>query len=117
MKNAKLEKIWKIRTVKDYPEAKNHIFIGKVVEMNSSYVMLECRTYHFGRNVNMPRDIHCGNVEIRIVPWNRIELVNLLDEKFDYKKAELVKEDNGNICLKSGDLSCLIYGSNDSRVF
>jgi len=116
MKDAKLEKIWKIRTVKDYPEAKNHIFIGKVVEMNSSYVMLQCRTFHFGKNVTIPH-IQCGSVELRIVPWNRIELVNLIDEGFDYKKAELVKEDNGSVCLKSGKISCLICGSNDSRVF
>ncbi len=116
MKNTKLEKIWKIRTVKDYPEAKNHLLIGKVVEMNSSYVMIRCRTYHFGKNATIP-NIHCGNVETRIIPWSRIELVNLIDEAFDYKNAELIKDEAGNICLKSGDLSCLIYGSNDSRAF
>ncbi|MFI4910375.1 MAG: hypothetical protein ACIAQZ_01770 [Sedimentisphaeraceae bacterium JB056] len=117
MKNLKLEKIWKIRTVKDYPEAKNHIFVGKVVEINSSYVMLKCRTYHFGRSVNQPRDIHCGHVEIRLVPWGRIELVNLVDENFDYKKAELVKDEHNNIVIRSGDLDCVIYGTNDNRVF
>lgn len=117
MKNVKLEKIWKLRTVKDYPGAKNHVFVGKVVEINSSFVMLDCRTYHFGKNVNLPRDVHCGDVELRMVPWSRIELVNLIDENFDYKKAEVIKDDKGNICLKAGLLRCVLYGTNDSRVF
>jgi hypothetical protein len=117
MKNIKLDKIWKVRTVKDYPEAKNHLLVGKVVEVNSSFVMLKCRTYHFGRNVNQLRDIHCGNVELRIVPWERIELVNLIDGDFDYKKAELVKDEHGNMVIKSDGIECVIFGTNDNKMF
>ena len=117
VKNLKLDKIWKLRVVKEYPEAKNHLFIGKVVELNTSYVLLDCRTYHFGRNVNLPRDIHCGNVELRLVPWGRVELVNLINENFDYKSAELDKDEHNTIVLVSGVISCLIYGTNDSRIF
>ena len=37
-------KIWKIRTVKAYPEAHNHIIIGHVLERTDSYVRLDCKT-------------------------------------------------------------------------
>ena len=117
MKEMMLEKIWKLRTVKDYPEAKNHIFVGKAVEITDSYVVLDCRTYHFGRTVNQPRDIRVGAVEFRVIPWGRIELVNLLDKDFDYKKPKIVKDENGTISLKSGSTICTLYRANDSRVF
>ena len=53
-------RIWKVRTVKDYPEAHNHLFIGQVLQVTESYVRLDCRTYHFGRVVNSVKDIKVG---------------------------------------------------------
>ena len=114
--NAK-EAIWKVRSIKNYPEAKNHIAIGRPVEVNSSYVLLKCKTYHFGKNVNGVRDIQVGNVDFRIMPWARIEIVNMLDKDFDYKNAKLVMLDSGQVALSDGKTSISIFGSNDSRVF
>lgn len=114
--NAK-ECIWKVRSIKNYPEARNHIFIGKPVEVNSTYAVLKCRTYHFGKSVHTARDIQVGNIEHRIVPWDRIEIVNLVEKEFDYKNAKLVVSDGGAIVLSDGMMSVALVGSNDSRVF
>ena len=43
-------KIWKIRTVKEYTDAHNHILVGRVLAITDSYVRLHCRSYHFGKN-------------------------------------------------------------------
>ncbi|AQQ10363.1 hypothetical protein L21SP3_02195 [Sedimentisphaera cyanobacteriorum] len=114
--NAK-ECVWKVRSVKSYPEAKNHIFVGKPSEINSTYVLLKCKTFHFGKNVNTVRDIQVGKVEYRIMPWSRIEIVNVLDKDFEYKSAQLSMGEKGQINLTDGSKEVLIYTSNDSRVF
>ena len=71
----------KIRTIKNYPDAHNHLLVGKVLEITDSYVRLHCRTYHFGRVINSPKDILIGGVMVRVVPWSRIEIINELVTK------------------------------------
>jgi hypothetical protein len=31
-------KVWKIRTIKNYPEAHNHLLAGEVLEITDSYI-------------------------------------------------------------------------------
>jgi len=38
MSEQKEKKIWKVRRVKNYPEAHNHLFISKILELTRSYV-------------------------------------------------------------------------------
>jgi len=108
-------KIWKIRTIKNYPEAHNHLFIGQVLELHQSYVRLDCRTYHFGRAINSARDIRAGTKGIRILPWTCIELINELPSSFDYSKAELVSNKEGKIALSDGKTDCILSSSYDNR--
>lgn len=108
-------KIWKVRTVKNYPEAHNHLFIGQVLELTMSYVRLDCRTYHFGKAINNVKDIRNGAKGIRILPWSRIELINELPSSFDYSKANLVSGENGKIALSDGKVGCVISFSYDNR--
>ncbi len=115
MAELKEKQIWKIRTVKNYPEAHNHLFIGQVLEMNRSYVRLDCRTYHFGKTASNIRDIRAGARGIRILPWNRIELINELPCMFDYVSAELVSDENGKIALSDGKINCMLSSSYDNR--
>lgn len=108
-------KIWKVRTVKNYPEAHNHLFIGQVLELTPSYVRLDCRTYHFGKAINSVKDIRVGTKGIRILLWNRIELINELPSSFDYSKADLISNKDGKIASSDGKTDCILSSSYDSR--
>ena len=107
-------KIWKIRTIKNYPEAHNHICVGEVLDIENSYVRLKCRTYHFGKSVNSLKDIRVGEVGVRIISWARIEIVNELDPGFSYEKAKL-NVDQHKVVLSDGKFSYTIASSYDSR--
>ena len=72
------KKIWKVRTVESYSEAHNRLLAGQLLESTDYYVRLNCKTYHFARSVNTPKDIRVGDKRARIGPWNRIEIVNEL---------------------------------------
>ena len=101
-----IENIWKIRTVKYYPEAHNHIIVGKVLEIHDSHVRLQCKTYHFGRNVNDSKDISVGQEMIRIIPWNRIEIINELPSSFNYVNAQIQTDNSNNLFLREGNYKC-----------
>jgi hypothetical protein len=107
-------KIWKIRTIKNYPDAHNHICIGRVLNIDDSYVRLKCRTYHFGKSVNNLKDIRIGNIGIRIIPWCRVEIVNELEPTFKYGQAEL-SLNNSKVVISDGKLDYMIASSYDSR--
>jgi len=115
MTETKEKNIWKVRAVKNYPEAHNHIFIGHVIQLTQSYVRLDCRTYHFGKALNGPKDIRVGMRGIRILPWNRIELINELPGSFDYIKAELTLNKEGRIVLSDGKTDCALSSSYDNK--
>ena len=93
------KKVWKIRTVKTYPEAHNHIIVGCVIDTTVSYVRLDCRTYHFGRAVNSEKDICTGSQMVRVIPWARVEIINELADSFDYTSAQIVGGKDGNISI------------------
>ncbi|AQT69527.1 hypothetical protein STSP2_02718 [Anaerohalosphaera lusitana] len=93
-------KTWKIRSAKRYPQARNHIIIGRVVDTTEAFIRIKCRTFHFGRTVTSAKDIDIGPNMTRIVPWNSIEIVNELPDSFDYASAELILDSKGRVALK-----------------
>ncbi|MGD8786606.1 MAG: hypothetical protein PVJ60_04210 [Phycisphaerales bacterium] len=93
-------KIWKIRMVKNYPEAHNHLLVGKVVDITDTYVRLHCRTYHFGRVINRPQDVQIGDLMLRVVPWSRIEVINELPPNFDYVRSTVVADKEGQVIFQ-----------------
>lgn len=109
------KKIWKVRTVKNYPEAHNHLFIGRVLELTRSYVRLDCRTYHFGKAINSIKDVRVGTKGIRILPWSRIELINELPSSFDYCRAEMRPNKQGKIALSDEKIDCILSSSYDNK--
>lgn len=115
MTEQKDKKIWKVRTVKNYPEAHNHLFIGQILQLTPFYVRLDCKTYHFGKAVNSVKDIRAGAKGVRILPWNRIELINELPPSFDYSKASLTSNEDGKIALSDGKIDCVLSSSYDNR--
>ena len=100
--------IWKVRAVKPYPDAHNHLLIGQMLEHDASHVRMTCRTFHYGRLVNSVKDIGMGEIATRRIPWDRIEIVNELTSGFDFKTARLRMDAQGKIHLTDGDNSCLI---------
>ena len=108
--------IWKIRTIKDYPQAHTHILIGRVEKMTPAWVKLTCKTYHFGSSVSNIRAIRVGETMNRILPWNRIEIINELDREFDFTSAELKLNAKEEITLTdSNDKDCILVTSYDNR--
>jgi len=110
----KNRKIWKVRTVESYSEAHNHL-AGQLLESTDYYVWLNCKTYHFARSVNTPKDIRVGDKRARIGPWNRIEIVNELPASFDYSEAKLATNEGGKVILSHAKIKCAIASSYDSR--
>ena len=99
-------KIWKIRTIKNYPEAHNHLLVGKVLDITESYVRIHCRTYHFGRLINRPEDVPIGDLMNRVVPWSRIEIINELPPTFDYIRNTLIADKEGQVIFQDGQHAC-----------
>lgn len=109
-------KIWKIRTIKDYPQAHTHILIGKVDEMTAAWVKINCRTYHFGSSVSNIRAIRIGELMTRILPWNRIEIINELRDDFDFTATKLKLNEKSEITLTDiNNLECTLITSYDNK--
>lgn len=101
-------KIWKIRAIKNYPEAHNHVLVGKVLEVTDSYVRLHCRTFHFGPVLNSSEDVLVGAVMVRVIPWSRIEIINELPVNFDYVRSTVISDKPGQVLFKDRQYSCPI---------
>jgi hypothetical protein len=101
-------RIWKIRAIKNYPEAHNHILVGKVLEITDSYVRLHCRTFHFGPSLDSPEDVLIGDVMVRVIPWSRIEVINELPTDFDYIKSTVISDKPGQVLFKDKQYLCPI---------
>ena len=81
-------KVVKVRWVKTYPTAHNHVAVGEVLRETPQYLALFCKTYHFGNNIGgrkarLRQGEYVGGViegekSVRIIPWSRIEVINEL---------------------------------------
>ena len=109
-------KIWKVRAVKPYPEAHNHLLIGQVVRQDAVVLEMYCRTFHFGSRVDGRNRVRCGPLEERLIPWSRIEIINLLPTAFDYRHAKLVVRDD-EIFLTDGHEMRTIVNNADRRSY
>jgi hypothetical protein len=94
--------IWKIRTIKNYPDAHNHLLLGRVLKITESYIRLHCRSYHYGRLVSKADDIKIGGLQVRVVPWSRVEIINELPPTYDYVKSALIATDEGQVLFSDG---------------
>lgn len=92
-------KIVKIRTKKNYAEASNHVLIGQVVDFNKIFIRLRCRSFHYKYVTLEENQVVEGSIDDRIIPWQNVECLNVLSDKFDWEDAELTKCDDG-LCLK-----------------
>ncbi|MCF7956946.1 MAG: hypothetical protein K9M57_00720 [Phycisphaerae bacterium] len=115
MEEKNKSKIWKIRTVKDYPEAHNHVLVGQVLEHNDAFIRLHCRSYHFGGAINSPRNVREGVLMVRIIPWQRVEVINELPSSFNYVNAKVALEKDEDVVLKDGMYTSSLASRHDKR--
>jgi hypothetical protein len=101
-------KVWKIRAIKNYAEAHNHVLVGKVLEVTDSYVRLHCRTFHFGPSLENVGDVLVGAVMVRVIPWSRIEIINELPADFDYVRSTVISDKPGQVLFKDKQYLCPI---------
>lgn len=91
--------IWKIRVSKSYPDAKNHIIIGEVIEYNDIFIKLKGRTYHYGKSVNRVNDIVAGDIDTRIIPWHKVEIIHEIAAEFNYVSCQMAQIDDYTMVL------------------
>ncbi|AQQ72337.1 hypothetical protein SMSP2_02720 [Limihaloglobus sulfuriphilus] len=109
-------KICKIRTVKNYPQAHNHLLVGRIEESDTAAVMIYGKTYHYKRNIVSIRDVKVGSLGLRVLPWARIEIMNIIPPEFDYENAELGLSGDGEVTLKSAGGEISVFSSKDSSL-
>jgi len=106
--------IVKLRVMKAYPEAHNHLLVGFMTGWNDVLVRLECRTFHFGRTATRPTQVREGERGNVVIPWARVEIVTELAEKFHWSVAELVAKEGG-VLLTDGTHTCSISTGGDEH--
>lgn len=106
-------RVWKVRFVKNYVEAHNHILIGEVLDENDRWVRIKGRTFHYGKAVNRTSDVGAGQEMVRIIPWGSIEVIHELPESFDWSGSKLVTDEKGGIVLADAANRTAIRASQD----
>ena len=102
-------KVVRIRWVKSYAEAHNHVAIGNVIKETPHYLTLLCKSYHFGKNIGgikahlIPHKCVNGVVEgkkaARSIPWTQIEVITELPSSTDWDVPALAYEDGSCMLL------------------
>ncbi len=98
--------IWKVRCVKPYPEAHTHLLIGRVLRMTTVCIEMDCQALSYGRSVNKLTDVRVAEQSVRVIPWNRVEIADVLPADFDYRRSELLLGPSGHIEFSDGEHSC-----------
>ena len=116
-------KVVRIRWVKMYPSAHNHVAIGDVLLETPYYLTLLCKTYHFGHGVGtkkaflVPNTYVGGIVEgekaIRSVPWAQIEVINELPADTDWNVRALVEE--SGLCVLQNEQKTVVSRAMNAR--
>ncbi|HOF18063.1 MAG TPA: hypothetical protein PK082_04075 [Phycisphaerae bacterium] len=97
---ASVDCILKVRCVKPYQGAHNHIAVGMVLRETAHYLELHCRTIHYGQWQMNLHGVHQGAVAVRLIPWHRIEVMHRLPEDTDWK-ADIALDRKGNLVLNN----------------
>ena len=117
-------KIVKVRWVKQYPTAHNHVAIGSVIAETDNYLVLRCKAYHFGDHIGGKKAKLCSGKYVggimesvtttRIVPWHRIEVINELPPSTEWEGDAFVDE-SGFCYLNNGHKTVITRASERSE--
>ena len=77
------DKIVRVRMVKNYSTAHNHLAIGQILDETPTYIKMNCRIFHFAnRSGRLVGESELAN---RVIPWLRIEVIVELPESTNWK--------------------------------
>jgi len=93
-------KVVKIRFVKKYKDAKNHVCIGEVKRETANYIAVKGVTFHFGSVFSQPPTLGRGKLKTRWIPWHQIEIVTELPADLDWMREEFTLDEGGDIILR-----------------
>jgi len=95
-------KIIRIRWIKQYPTAHNHVAVGAVIDETDNYLVVLCKTYHFGDHIGGKRaktiigkyvnGVLEGEKATRIIPWHSIEIMHELPAATEWQTDAYVDE-------------------------
>lgn len=109
--------IWKVRQKKPYPEAHNHIYLGKVVKETAVYAIMHCVTFHFDKTIDEhgTKKVITGMLRIRRVPWSQVEVIHDLNPQFNYIDAKMEIDKEGTVVFRDEEhkLDCIITKRTD----
>lgn len=107
--------IWKVRQKKAYPEATNHIYLGKVLQQYQSHVLMDCFTFHFGKTIDatVHNNVITGMRRVRRIPWSQIEVIHDVVEGFDFINAKIETDDEGTVVFRDKHHECIITKRTD----
>ena len=91
-------RIVKIRWVKAYEGAQNHVCIGQVVEETPNVLKVRGRTWHFRRPQGGAKTVVSSQAKLRWIPWERIEVVTELPEDTDWEHLRFEVDPQGRLC-------------------
>lgn len=97
-------KVVKVRWVKPYEGAQNHICIGEVLEETPHYLKILGRTYHFRKPQGHLKAVQYSATKVRWIPWSRIEVVTELPAGTDWEHLRLQVDAQNRLCV-SGDVA------------
>lgn len=119
-------KMVRIRWVKSYSDAHNHVAIGEVLNENANYLTLFCKTYHFGKRIGdiggrksrlIVNEEISGIIEgeklIRCIPWHRIEVITELPEDTEWDVPAEV--DGTGLCQLLNKYKTMVSRSQDPQ--
>jgi len=117
-------KILKARWTKLYATAHNHVAVGIVLEETPQYLVMMCKTYHYskmlgGKNGVLASGEYVGGIRegekgVRIIPWDKIEVINQLPDDTEWDVPAYVEE--SGICYLDNKYKTLIAHSSMSDV-
>jgi len=93
-------RVLKVRCVKPYQGAHNHLAVGKALRETPHYLELHCRTIHYGQWQTNLKGVRQGQVAVRLIPWHRIEVMHVLPEDTDWR-ADIALDKKGNLVLNN----------------
>lgn len=95
-------KVVKIRWVKPYEGAQNHICIGEVLEESPNYLKVFGKTFHFRKPQGHAKAVQYSSPKTRWIPWSRIEVVTELPEGIDWRNIRFTVDAQNRLCV-AGD--------------
>ncbi len=96
---SRTRKVVKVRWVKPYEDAQNHVCIGQMIEETPNYLKVLGKTYHFKRPQAGVRSVQYSGTKVRWIPWSRVEVVTELSPDTDWEHLRLQVDSRNRLCV------------------